>query len=143
MQKLNYPVALATPEFLSTNILNETELADRLAYCFENFRTGGWRIFDCKGLEFVAELDSEERNARLVQLLTGRKKKYRFIFSIGAQLTMTEIGEILYHHLSQHTNWWWNNEEAVSTSRVKTVIAQSKTTKELFDNLGWFAPEVY
>lgn len=143
MPTLNYPVALLTPEFMSTGISIENELSDHLVYCFDNYEIGDWRLFDCDGFEYNVRMERSEKTSVISRVFTGRREKHHFSFFNTVQLTKEEISEIFLRHLFQHRSWWWNNEESISSDRLHAVISQSSTMKELFGNLGWFAPEVY
>ncbi|SIT87246.1 hypothetical protein SAMN05421665_2309 [Yoonia rosea] len=136
------PIAVVCPDFLVTDVSTDSELSERIGYCFEKYGSTGWRIFGTHGDEFLLQ-SAEERNASFwSRTFLGKDSNYSFSFKLIGNLDKHEIGEIILRHLASKKNWWWNNDDIVSLDLVRNAINESVSISDMFGKLGWFAPEV-
>ena len=143
VRKLNFPVAIISPDFLVTNVTNDGELSDRVAYCSERYEGKDWQLFSRDGEEFRLKTSTVRNTNTLVRIFCGRSLKYDFSFLPLQIMRKEELGDIFVKHLSRNSEWWRNNEEKIDLSAVIGVIENAESIVKMFEELGWFSPEAF
>ena len=143
MRDVAFPVAFLCPDFLTTVIFTVQDFSDNVGYCFENHDSDDWRVFDTYGNELYLHSIEQQKANLWPRLIKGRLTQYEFDVDYLEQCTKEILGSAILDLLSAKPNWWWNNEAKVDIFKVRNVINESNSVKEMFENLGSFSDEVF